>query len=92
MKLIARKVFQKAKQVTDRFHVQKLALEALQEIRIKLRWEVLDKEMKLQLKPSSIKLNLLSKTFLTVIQPNNYSKEVVFCFTKVNTNGVKVKR
>jgi transposase len=25
MKLIARKVFQKAKQVTDRFHVQKLA-------------------------------------------------------------------
>jgi transposase len=44
MKLIARKVFQKAKQVTDRFHVQKLALEALQAIRIKLRWEVLDRE------------------------------------------------
>jgi hypothetical protein len=28
-------------QVTDRFHVQKLALEALQEIRIKHRWEAL---------------------------------------------------
>jgi transposase len=44
MKLIARKVFQKANHVTDRFHIQKLALEALQEIRIKLRWEVLDRE------------------------------------------------
>jgi transposase len=44
MKLIARKVFQKAKQVTDRFHIQKLALEALEGIRIKIRWEVLDRE------------------------------------------------
>ena len=43
MKLIARKVFPKAKQVTDRFHVQKLALEAVQEIRIKLKWEALDR-------------------------------------------------
>lgn len=44
MKLIARKCFPKAVQVTDRFHVQKLALEALQEIRIKHRWEAMDME------------------------------------------------
>jgi transposase len=31
-------------QVTDRFHVQKLALEALQEIRIKYRWQAMDQE------------------------------------------------
>jgi hypothetical protein len=31
-----------AKQVTDRFHVQKLASEAVQEIRIKYRWEAID--------------------------------------------------
>jgi len=30
--------------VIDRFHVQKLALDALQEIRIKHRWEALDNE------------------------------------------------
>jgi transposase len=30
--------------VIDRFHVQKLALDALQEIRIKHRWEALDFE------------------------------------------------
>jgi transposase len=40
MKLIAKNVSQKAIQVTDRFHVQKLALEALQEIRIKHRWKL----------------------------------------------------
>ena len=44
MKLIAKKCFPKAIQVTDRFHVQKLALEALQDIRIKHRWEAIDCE------------------------------------------------
>ena len=44
MKIIAEKCFPKAIQVTDRFHVQKLALEALQNIRIKHRWEAIDQE------------------------------------------------
>jgi len=44
MGLIVKKSFPNAVQVIDRFHVQKLALDALQEIRIKHRWEALDKE------------------------------------------------
>ena len=44
MKLIAKKSFPKAIQVTDRFHVQKLALEAVQEVRIRLKWIALDQE------------------------------------------------
>jgi transposase len=44
MKLIATKCFTKAIQVTDRFHVQKLALEALQDIRVKYRWQAIDDE------------------------------------------------
>lgn len=44
MKYIAKKCFPKALQVTDRFHVQKLAIEALQDIRIKHRWEAIDLE------------------------------------------------
>ncbi|WP_246124601.1 ISAon1 family transposase, partial [Bizionia gelidisalsuginis] len=44
MKTIAKRCFPKAIQVTDRFHVQKLALEALQNIRIKHRWEAIDLE------------------------------------------------
>ena len=44
MGLIAKKCFPKATRVTDRFHVQKLATEALQEIRIKYRWQAIDQE------------------------------------------------
>jgi len=44
MGLIIRKSFPEATLVIDRFHVQKLALDALQEIRIKHRWEALDNE------------------------------------------------
>ena len=44
MELIAKKCFPNATRVTDRFHVQKLALEALQEIRIKYRWQAIDQE------------------------------------------------
>lgn len=44
MKHIARKCFPKATQVTDRFHVQKLAIQALQDLRIKHRWEAIDLE------------------------------------------------
>ena len=44
MKTICKKCFPRAMQVTDRFHVQKLALEALQDIRIKHRWDAIDLE------------------------------------------------
>ena len=44
MELIARTCFPAAKRVTDRFHVQKLAYEAVQEMRVKARWEALDEE------------------------------------------------
>ena len=46
MNLIAKKCFPKTDIVTDRFHVQKLALDAVQEIRIKIRWSVMDAENK----------------------------------------------
>ena len=44
MKQIAKSCFPRATQVTDRFHVQQLATEAVQEIRIQYRWEAIDKE------------------------------------------------
>jgi transposase len=44
MEQIARTCFPAAKRVTDRFHVQKLAYEAVQEMRVKARWEALDEE------------------------------------------------
>lgn len=44
MGLIVKKAFPNATLVIDRFHVQKLALDALQEIRIKHRWDAIDAE------------------------------------------------
>lgn len=44
MNLIAKTSFPFATRVTDRFHVQQLATEALQEIRIKHRWDAIDAE------------------------------------------------
>lgn len=44
MQEIVRKAFSKATLVTDRLHVQKLAIDALQEMRIAYRWQALEQE------------------------------------------------
>ena len=44
MEQIARTCFPAAKRVTDRFHVQKWRIEAVQEMQVKARWEALDEE------------------------------------------------
>lgn len=64
MKTIAKTCFPKAVQVTDRFHVQKLALEALQYIRIKYWWDAIDRENQ-QIKQARAK----NRTFV----PNEFS-------------------
>jgi transposase len=46
MERIVKKSFPKAKLVSDRFHVQQLASDAVQEIRIKHRWEAIEEENK----------------------------------------------
>jgi transposase len=44
MNIIAKQSFPNAVLVTDRFHVQQLATEAVQELRIKHRWQAIDAE------------------------------------------------
>ena len=44
MELICKRCFPRATRVTDRFHIQKLSTDALQEMRIKHRWEAMDAE------------------------------------------------
>lgn len=46
MEKIVRYSFPKATLVTDRFHVQKLAYDAVQEMRIQYRWEAIEQENK----------------------------------------------
>lgn len=47
MKLIAKRCFPDAIKVIDLFHVQKLAMETLQELRINYRWEAIELENRL---------------------------------------------
>lgn len=44
MERIAKEAFPKAVRVADRFHVQKLAFDALQQIRVEYRWEAIEQE------------------------------------------------
>lgn len=44
MRKAARFSFPNAALIADRFHMQKLALDALQELRIRFRWDALDEE------------------------------------------------
>lgn len=44
MEAAIKKVFTEAKLVTDRFHVVRLAMEALQHIRVNIKWKEMDKE------------------------------------------------
>ena len=44
MNLIADRCFRKAKRVADRFHVQRLVSDAIQEIRIRHRWDAIDED------------------------------------------------
>lgn len=46
MMLTARTVFPRAKIINDRFHVQKLVSDAIDQMRIRFRWEVLEAENK----------------------------------------------
>jgi transposase len=92
MKLIAKKSFPKAKQVTDRFHVQKLALEAVQEVRIRLKWEALDDENTDIAESKLNKTNLSPKNSLTATHQNNCLLEVDSCSTRAQINGVKAKK
>ncbi len=61
MKIIASTCFTKATQVTDRFHVQKLCVEAVQEIRIKHRWNAIDEENKMMKEAKDKRKNYTEK-------------------------------
>ncbi|OPC30673.1 ISAon1 family transposase [Elizabethkingia anophelis] len=63
MKRIAKRCFPCASLVIDRFHVQKLAIEALQEIRIKHRWEAIEMENNTIEKDSKEKTSLEIESF-----------------------------
>jgi transposase len=63
MDWIVTECFMNAEKVIDRFHVQQLVSEALQEMRIKLRWEVIEEENKMVTKAKKDKERYKAPTY-----------------------------
>nr|WP_262884787.1 transposase [Sphingobacterium sp. dk4302] len=91
MGLIAKRCFPNAVQVIDRFHVQQLATEALQEIRIKHRWQAIDDENQAIDQARKNKETFFRKSYPTMTPSNSYLQEADTCFIKVNINGLPSK-
>jgi transposase len=63
MRKIVRHCFPKAHRVIDRFHVQKLAFEATQEIRIRHRWEAIQEETDRKEEAKLLKASYIAERF-----------------------------
>lgn len=63
MRKIVRRCFTKAIRVIDRFHIQKLACEAVQEIRIGHRWEAIQEETDARQEAKGLKKKYVPFTF-----------------------------
>ena len=72
MRKAARFSFPNAALVADRFHMQKLALDALQELRIRFRWDALDEENR---KKADTRKQLLARSrYLLVKSAEKWTK------------------
>ena len=68
MRKIVRTAFPKASRVIDRFHIQKLACEAVQELRVKHRWDAISWLMMKWRKPDK-RARSISRTDFPMVTP-----------------------
>ena len=80
MNRIVLRCFPSAIKVIDRFHVQKEACEAVQELRIKHRWDAIQEETDEKENAKWSGKNIIRLFFLTAIPRNSYLREVDICF------------
>ena len=92
MQLASKMCFPESYLITDRFHVVKLVLEALQHLRVKYRGEEIEKE-NVAIKTAKEQGLKYSHLFSrTMIHPNSYWLGVAILLLKNLTNGQKIKR
>jgi len=87
MERIAREAFPKATRVTDRFHVQKLAFGALQQLRIQHRWEAMEQENNEIELAKETKYHTSHISWIMAIHQNNFSPEVDIFSLRPETSG-----
>lgn len=92
MNLVAKHCFGRATKVIDRFHVQKLAYDALQEMRIKHRWDAINEETNAIDNARWEKQNMCLFALKTAIPKSNCWPEVVTCYSNQPKNGRPIKR
>ncbi|WP_353960569.1 transposase [Flavobacterium branchiarum] len=88
MNLIIKKCFPKSQIVTDRFHVQKLATQAVQEERIKLRWEIIEQE---NIQYEKWKNHTIQNYSQTEILKNSFQHALDKYCLRILTNGHLLK-
>ena len=89
MRKIVRSCFSKAIRVIDRFHIQKLACDAVQEMRIKHRWEAIQ-EANDAMEEAKLPERHTSPYAMGMETPRrNYSPVAVICYSSQVRNGHK---
>lgn len=84
-------MFSQCNKVIDRFHVQKLAMEALQELSIRHRWEAVEQENSMLTEAKKIKRTSKLK-FLEIATPEGSSwQEADMYFIKPEKNRLHLQ-
>lgn len=91
MRLIARRCFPNAMRTIDRFHIQKLACDALQEMRIAHRWDAIQADTDARKKPNAWAKHTLQLCLQMVIPTSSCWLAADICFLNLPTNGRKVR-
>ena len=91
MNLIVHCCFPKANRMIDRFHVQKLACDALQEMRIAHRWDAIQEEADAMEEARHCGKEYSLVTFANETQENNYWPEVAICCSNQQKSGRKAR-
>lgn len=86
IKLISKKCFPKTIQVTDKLHIQRLALEALQENRIKHRWEAMNIENRLIMQAKRE-----NRTYIPELLPNGDSAKQLLAKSRYKLYNISTK-
>ncbi len=86
-----RRCFRNSRHVIDRFHVQKLAYDAVQELRIKYRWEVWMRKVGQSLRPESRTILMNPSYCQTEIPSKNFWPDQDTSCLNILADGQKVK-
>lgn len=92
MRLIARRCFPKAMRTIDRFHIQKLACDALQEMRIAHRWDAIQADT-----DAREEAKCLGEAYTPIVLANGIPTSSCWlaagiCFSNQQTNGQESQR